>query len=39
VVNLSERAVELPVAGEVLLGSGPFDGSVLPADTAVWLRL
>jgi alpha-glucosidase len=38
VVNLSDRAVELPVSGEVLLSSGPLEGSVLPADTAVWIR-
>ena len=39
VVNLSTAAVALPIPGEVLLSSGPLKGSVLPADTAVWLVL
>ncbi|WP_106401909.1 glycoside hydrolase family 13 protein [Actinocorallia populi] len=37
VVNLG--AAPVPVAGEVLLASGPLDGDgLLPPDTAVWLR-
>ncbi|MDH6514033.1 alpha-glucosidase [Streptomyces sp. SAI-135] len=39
VVNLSEAPVDLPVAGEVLLSSGPLESDgKLPSDTAVWLR-
>jgi alpha-glucosidase len=38
VVNLSDSAVPLPPHVEVLLVSGPLDGSNLPSDTAVWLR-
>jgi len=38
VVNLSGSAVPLPPHVEVLLASGPLDGSNLPSDTAVWLR-
>ncbi|MDR7252169.1 alpha-glucosidase [Nocardioides sp. BE266] len=36
VLNCGTKPVELP-EGEVLLASGPIDGT-LPADTAVWLR-
>jgi alpha-glucosidase len=36
VVNMGDEPVALP-AGDVLLASGPVDGS-LPPDTAVWLR-
>jgi alpha-glucosidase len=36
VVNMGEQPVALP-AGTVVLASSPFDGSELPADTAVWL--
>ena len=39
VLNLSPEAVELPVHETVLLTSSPLDGSALPPDTAVWLRL
>ncbi|MCT2587738.1 glycoside hydrolase family 13 protein [Actinophytocola gossypii] len=38
VVNLSGGPVELPAHEEVLLTSGPLDGSALPPDTAAWLR-
>jgi alpha-glucosidase len=38
VVNLSPDPIELPAHVEVLLTSGPMDGTTLPADTAVWLR-
>ncbi len=38
VVNLSPEPVDLPAHVEVLLTSGPMDGTTLPADTAVWLR-
>jgi alpha-glucosidase len=38
VVNLADSAVSLPPHVEVLLASGPLDGSNLPSDTAVWLR-
>jgi alpha-glucosidase len=38
VVNLSDSAVPLPPHVEVLLASGPLDGSSLPSDMAVWLR-
>ncbi|MFE9657797.1 glycoside hydrolase family 13 protein [Micromonospora sp. NPDC006431] len=37
VVNLSDRATELPMAGTVLLSSGPLDGTQLPPDTAAWV--
>ncbi|MDQ6851416.1 MAG: glycoside hydrolase family 13 protein [Actinomycetota bacterium] len=37
VVNAGSTAVPLP-AGEVLLSSGPTDGSALAADTAAWVR-
>ncbi len=36
-VNLSERSVELPTAGTVVLASGALDGGLLPPDTAAWL--
>jgi alpha-glucosidase len=35
-LNCGEQPVELP-AGEVLHGSGPLDGALLPPDTAAWL--
>ncbi len=35
-VNLGSDAVPLP-DGQVLLASGPVEGALLPADTAVWL--
>ncbi|MFF2729412.1 glycoside hydrolase family 13 protein [Streptomyces sp. NPDC058008] len=39
VVNLSGGAVPLPDHDEILLTSGPLDGSgLLPDDTAAWLR-
>ena len=37
VLNLSDRPVELPVSGTVVLSSGPLDGDRLPPDTAVWV--
>ena len=37
VVNLSERGIELPVAGTVVLSSGALDGRLLPPDTAAWV--
>ncbi len=37
VVNLSDRAVELPVSGPVVLRSGAMDGGWLPPDTAAWV--
>ncbi len=37
--NLSGVPVSLPDRAEVLLASGPLDGGMLPADTAVWLRI
>ncbi|MFI7461875.1 glycoside hydrolase family 13 protein [Nonomuraea sp. NPDC049646] len=36
-VNFGPDAVPLPPHHDVLLASGPLDGGVLPADTAVWL--
>jgi hypothetical protein len=30
--------VDLPPHGEILLSSGPVSGSLLPPDTAAWLR-
>jgi alpha-glucosidase len=38
VVNASAGPVPVP-DGELVLASGPFEGSLLAADTAVWLRL
>jgi len=38
VVNLSDSAAPLPPHVEILLSSGPLDGTNLPSDTAVWLR-
>jgi alpha-glucosidase len=38
VVNLSTEPVDLPPHKEVLLTSGPMNGTTLPTDTAVWLR-
>jgi alpha-glucosidase len=38
VVNLGPTPMALPGQTEVLLASGPLDGGLLPADTAVWLR-
>ena len=38
VVNLSPDPVDLPAHVDVLLTSGPMDGTTLPTDTAVWLR-
>jgi alpha-glucosidase len=37
VVNLSGRAVELPVSGTVVLSSGTIDGAWLPPDTTAWV--
>ena len=38
-VNLGSGPAELPPQATVLLASGPLDGSTVPPDTAVWLRL
>ncbi|MEV0588288.1 glycoside hydrolase family 13 protein [Nonomuraea sp. NPDC050310] len=38
VTNFGPGAAELPAHEAVLLASGPLDGSLLPADTTVWLR-
>jgi alpha-glucosidase len=38
VVNLSDEPVVLPPHTEVLLTSGPLDGTRLPPDTAAWLH-
>ena len=37
-VNISADRVELPADAEVLLASGPLDGTSVPPDTTVWLR-
>jgi alpha-glucosidase len=37
VVNLGAEPVRLPEHQQVCLASGPVDGGLLPADTAVWL--
>ena len=37
VLNCGDAPVELP-EGELVLASGPVEGSKLPADTAAWLR-
>ncbi|MEV6494365.1 glycoside hydrolase family 13 protein [Actinoplanes sp. NPDC051633] len=39
VLNMSGAAVPLPPHRTCLLASGPLDGSSLPPDTAVWLRM
>ena len=39
IVNMSDRAIALPEFHTCLLSSGPLDGTSLPPDTAVWLRL
>ncbi|MET0419431.1 MAG: glycoside hydrolase family 13 protein [Actinoplanes sp.] len=38
-VNLSDRAVDLPPGHRILLASGPVEGGRLAPDTAVWLRV
>jgi alpha-glucosidase len=38
VVNLAAGPVPLPPHDEVVLASGPLDGSLLPSDTAAWLH-
>ena len=38
VVNVEGAAFDLPRHTEVLLASGPLDGSRLPPDTAIWLQ-
>jgi alpha-glucosidase len=35
VVNLSTEPIRLPAHGTALLASEPFDGSLLPPDTAI----
>jgi alpha-glucosidase len=37
VVNLSDRAIQSPVVGTVVLCSGAMDGTRLPPDTAAWV--
>jgi alpha-glucosidase len=37
VVNLSGAPTEVPVAGHLLLSSGPLEDGLLPPDTAAWL--
>ncbi|MFI6603882.1 glycoside hydrolase family 13 protein [Nonomuraea sp. NPDC050536] len=37
VANLGQEAVALPAHTGVLLASGPLEGDLLPADTAVWV--
>ncbi|MFG1826506.1 alpha-amylase family glycosyl hydrolase [Microbispora bryophytorum] len=37
VINCGEGAVALPPHDQVLITSGPLDGTALPADTAAWL--
>ncbi|MDN3354986.1 glycoside hydrolase family 13 protein [Actinomadura sp. DC4] len=37
VVNLGTEPVRLPEHQQICLASGPVDGGLLPADTAVWL--
>jgi alpha-glucosidase len=39
VLNMSDAPVPLPAHRSCLLASGPLDGTSLPPDTAVWLRL
>ena len=39
VVNFGAAPVPLPEQAEILLSSGPIADGLLPADTAVWLRL
>ncbi len=39
VVNLSASSVPLPPQTQILLSSGPLDGSLLPPDTTAWLRV
>ena len=38
VVNFGAEPVPLPEQAELLLGSGPIVGGLLPTDTAAWLR-
>jgi alpha-glucosidase len=37
VVNLSDRPVDLPVPGTVVLSSAAMDCGLLPPDSAVWM--
>jgi alpha-glucosidase len=37
VVNLSDRPVDLPVPGRVVLTSAAMDGGLLPPDSAAWI--
>ncbi|MBO0822331.1 MAG: DUF3459 domain-containing protein [Actinobacteria bacterium] len=37
VVNLSDQPAKLPPHNELVLASGPLDGTLLPPDTAAWL--
>jgi alpha-glucosidase len=39
VVNVEDTPVDLPKHRRVLLASGPFDGSRLPPNSAVWLEV
>jgi alpha-glucosidase len=38
IVNISAGNVDVPVGWDVLLASGPLDGTALPPDTTVWLQ-
>jgi alpha-glucosidase len=38
VANLGSQPVALPEGAEVVVSSGPLDGDLVPADTAVWAR-
>jgi alpha-glucosidase len=38
VVNLSPVAIDLPVAGELLLASERLENGRLPADASAWIR-
>jgi alpha-glucosidase len=39
VVNVSQRAVDLPAHESALIASGALAGGLLPPDTAIWLRV
>ncbi len=36
IVNLSDAPVDVPIAADILLASGPLDGASIPTDTAAW---
>jgi hypothetical protein len=33
------RSIEIPTGAKVLISSGPLEDNLIPADTAVWLRV